>query len=810
MPDAAELYRRGLAALNARRLGSAATLLARAEQRTRGDGEPDLRARVIASTAFLDYERGETAKALAAIDEALAVSGLSSQTRGVLHCQHALLLLRRGMTSEALAAFDEGIPVLADRVERATALVNRGGVRLAQGQPSIAAADFEGALVLWAEAGRPDEAALTEHNLGYACFGSSDLVGALRHMDAAAPVMTAMSPVMAATSAQDRAEVLLAAGLVTEGETALRAAANAFGRRRMTQRRAEAELALARTLVWTEPAAAVAAARAAGMRFARVGAVAWRTRADAVLIAASVRRGRGGRALVERAETVADALERQGLAWVARASRLDAATALLRAGDLAGARSRLGSGRPPRGAPLAVRLQEREVRAQLAAASGRRGQALAQLRRGLGDLHDWQSSFGSLDLQTNVVGHGAQLAMRGLELALASPSRAVLFEWSERARMLASRIQPVRAPADPQLAADLAELRREPAPAREAELRKQIRERSWQQRGSGEVAEPVTLDALRAGLGGQTLVAYVVAAGQVVALVVTREAVTRVPLGDRSTLTPLLGGLMPDLDMASSDLDGPLAEVVRGELVCRLERLGEALVAPLRPYLGEGGVVLTPSGVLAGVPWTLLPGFAGRPVTVAQSATSWLARTRSPLRTSSVGLVAGPRVARAEDEVVAAAKEWPSARVLVGEAATAGAVAGLAAGVDVLHVAAHGRHSAESPLFSGLALADGPWFGYDVDQLAAVPDVVLLSACEGGRSTVRWGEELIGMTAAWLHAGARCVIASPAAVGDEAAYDALVRVHRGLAAGVAPAEALAAAVPPATRDRAPAPFLCFS
>ena len=127
----------------------------------------------------------------------------------------------------------------------------------------------------------------------------------------------------------------------------------------------------------------------------------------------------------------------------------------------------------------------------------------------------------------------------------------------------------------------------------------------------------------------------------------------------------------------------------------------------------------------------------------------------------------------------------------------------------MLHVAAHGRHAAENPLFSGLELVDGAWFGYDVDQLPGVPDVVLLSACEVGRSSVRWGEELIGMSSAWLHAGARCVVASPAAVGDEAAHDALVRVHAALATGAAPAEALAGTVAAVRADAAPAPFLCF-
>ena len=213
------------------------------------------------------------------------------------------------------------------------------------------------------------------------------------------------------------------------------------------------------------------------------------------------------------------------------------------------------------------------------------------------------------------------------------------------------------------------------------------------------------------------------------------------------------------------------------------------------------------------MPWTLLPGLVGRPVTVAQSATSWLARRATPLRQVSAGFVAGPRVARAEAEVRAAAAAWGGeARglaVLAGGSATAPAVSELAGRVDVLHVAAHGRHSADNPLFSGLELVDGTWFGYDIDQLPAVPDVVLLSACEVGRSSVRWGEELIGMTAAWLHAGARCVVASPAAVNDEAAHDALVSVHAALAAGADPATALAVTVAAASSDAAPAPFVCF-
>ena len=85
---------------------------------------------------------------------------------------------------------------------------------------------------------------------------------------------------------------------------------------------------------------------------------------------------------------------------------------------------------------------------------------------------------------------------------------------------------------------------------------------------------------------------------------------------------------------------------------------------------------------------------------------------------------------------------------------------------------------------------------------------VLLSACELGRSTVRHGEELIGMTTAWLHAGARWVLAATAAVNDDVAHDVLVAVHAGLRDGLDPATALAAV---GHRDgAAPAPFVCFT
>src|SRR3546814_6834870 len=94
-----------------------------------------------------------------------------------------------------------------------------------------------------------------------------------------------VSPVLRAICEQDRAEVLLAAGLVDEGVELLESAAHAYGARRLRRRQAEAEFALARRMQWRDPVRAGAWAKAAAGRFSRLGADSWRARAEGVAVA---------------------------------------------------------------------------------------------------------------------------------------------------------------------------------------------------------------------------------------------------------------------------------------------------------------------------------------------------------------------------------------------------------------------------------------------------------------------------------------------------------------------------------------------
>jgi len=235
------------------------------------------------------------------------------------------------------------------------------------------------------------------------------------------------------------------------------------------------------------------------------------------------------------------------------------------------------------------------------------------------------------------------------------------------------------------------------------------------------------------------------------------------------------------------------------------------VVAPLGRLLGDAGVVIVPAGPLASVPWNLIPDLRGRPVTVCPSASSWLSarRSRPPsesaLDTVPPLLVAGPDLAHSATEVTAIAKIYPGTRPLLAESATVSATLAGLDGRPLAHLAAHGHDERENFLFSRLDLADGPLMAYDVQQLAAPPGQVILSACDVGRSAVRPGEELLGFTAALLYIGTATVIASVARVADDAAVGIMTAYHQRLAAGARPAEALAAAAAAEPFS----PFVCF-
>ncbi|MFP5281887.1 MAG: CHAT domain-containing protein, partial [Actinomycetes bacterium] len=144
---------------------------------------------------------------------------------------------------------------------------------------------------------------------------------------------------------------------------------------------------------------------------------------------------------------------------------------------------------------------------------------------------------------------------------------------------------------------------------------------------------------------------------------------------------------------------------------------------------------------------------------------------------------------------------FPSTRATPDELRTA------LSSADIVHVAAHGEHQPQSPMFSSLQMAGGPVFAYEFDQTKQIAPHVVLSACNLGQSTVRAGEEALGLTSVLLHLGTRCVVAGVARLNDDLAAHVMVRYHRRLAAGRDTAEALAEAAESDSGQLAP--FQCF-
>lgn len=748
--------------------------------------------------AYVLAQTGEPAEAERLSRDALERPGLRAETVALLHGQLGTLLMHSGRLDEADQSLTRAIDALDEgSIERANLLMSRSIVGMQRHRLDDCTADLRSAIAVYEALGEEEPLAEARHNLGYAALLGGDLITALNLMTASRPTLAATSDLAAAISDLDRAEVLRDAGLTTEAEGLLDEVATRFGAQRMRQARGEAEFHLARSLLRHDPASAERTAARAARRFASLGSDGWSARAQGVRLEAALR-ARPGRdvdheAFARTAAALADGGFRTEATALALTSRLTDDQRMPRiAAD----------------APTPLRLRAHEVRAARAAKAGKDAAALRAAADGLDLLTSWQQSFGALDLQASVAMHGTELMFAGLAAAARTQDPAVLFEWSERARHLSQQVAPVRPPHDTDLAADLAELRMLradlagadwTADARVRALRDRVRERQWSSIGAGANRGRLDLPTTLARLDEETaILAYVYTGEDLLCTVVTAAGASVVELS-WPRVRAALDGLRADLDVAALTHGGPMAAIVARSLDQRLHALDESLFAPVRAAAPHASrLALTIPGILGGIPWAMLPGLTGIPFTIATSVSRLLGDRALPRREPGTtahraGFAAGPRVARGIEEVRTAASAWGGAEVHVGEDARVDAVTDLAGRVEVLHIAAHGRHAVDNPLFSGFELADGTLFGYDVDLIRSTPDTVVLSACELGRSSVRWGEEALGMTRVWLHAGTRCVIAAPVVVADDVACELLGAVHARLADGVAPALALAAA-----------------
>ncbi|MBA8811422.1 CHAT domain-containing protein [Promicromonospora sukumoe] len=783
---------------------------------------------------------GSLGDALALCDRAAAVerrvpdpsmASLVLVQRGVLHS-------RAGQPRQALSNFTQALrgPGLAAHRDLATTLLNRGAVYSELGDFAEALSDYRAAHEHAAALGHAQYIAFALHNIGYARYTLGNLPGALESMERAvdaAPDQDDGIPELG------RAEVLFESGLLEDAEQLLAIAAERLSRAALRLEHAEAEWFRARALMglrrFDDARTQAAQAR---RRFERGGqrsmaALAQVLELDSLLSetllstetpsrAVARRRAREGRSV----SAVGDAAGPTLGYHPGHAARLVAARWSVLAGDLDEARDTLAAlPRGMAGAPLTMRVQHYTVQAELAFATDDRAKGLRAVRAGLGLLADHRSRLGSVESVTAAAAHGVDLTRVDVEAAVRTGRPAALFDALERGRATFAGTGRVTPPDDPEAAALLTEARgllvrarelgaadakeRERLTRRASRIQDEVRERSWRHAGNaGAVQRPVTVRELRGVLAQSrrdVVVANFVAMDGVLRCVrVDADGVTTVDIGSADDVIEHVRRLNADFTMAANDLiPAPLRAAASASLARNLKALDAVLLAPLH---ADGDLYVVAREPLLSVPWAALPSRGG----LRTSVNSYVARGRTHARPTGqrrLLAAAGPGVRHGTDEAHAVGRQWPGATVLTGKDAVTEEVRTALATHDVVHLATHGRHDADNPLFARIELADGPLFAHELDGTPLPGSVVVLSSCEVGGSSQVLGGELLGLTSVLLRLGARAVIASVAKLSDELAARVMPRLHAHLRETDDPEAALAAAL----RDVAePVPLVCFS
>ncbi|MDQ1465184.1 MAG: hypothetical protein QOC73_2125, partial [Actinomycetota bacterium] len=789
-------------------------------------GRPLAQARM--TYAGLLAEVGKIGAAIAQCDEASrSLRGLDA---GPLYAQRAMILTREGRNEEALADYSRALPLLRQARDipfQCRLYLNRSNALAYLGRLSAAERDIRDGITLAKAHGLQQLGATLTRNLGFVMVRSGDIPAALRLFGDA---LSGSDRYDRLAVTFDRAEALLIAGLANEARKSLEARIDELIGGGYAVDTAEWHLMLAHAaLAAGEAADALMFARTALQEFRSQRRPRWALVARQLEIRARWAAG-------ERTSKLAnDARDAHAKLWTA-GWQVAALHCLLVAGRVELDRGRLQFARGDlaraaqarRRGPADLRAAAWYAEALLRLAADDNRGATVALKAGLRVVDEHAASLGATDLRVHASGLGADLAGQGVRLAVASGKPTAVLEWIERFRAGALRRRPVRPPSDTKLAAELAELRRVTAElaeetaagkdsralrAQQLQLEEAVRHRSRHASGQRSTTRPLDVGELTTALGDRALVEILRVDDAMFAVTAVDGRLRLRDLGRYPDALRELESVRFSLHRLARQ-HGSKASLTAAEsgLDYSAAALDTMLLAPLQDLVGDRELVIVPTGHLHALPWPVLPSLRGRPLSVAPSATSWLAANRaahkSPRRgvtAASPVLVAGPQLEHAVPEIKALAKLYATPQLLTGTKATVDTVRTALDGAELAHVAAHGRFRADNPQFSALDLADGPLTVYDLERVRRGPRRLVLSACDSGLSAVHAGDELMGLASAVFSLGTSTLIASVVPVADDVTKALMVELHRGMCAGHSPSHALAIA-----QDRVRADgFVCF-
>jgi len=775
----------------------------------RRTGSAEREAEVLSSLGIALVYAGRTAAGLAAFDRAVQQS--SSVLAARVLTRRGLVLWTLGRYPAALEDLQRAVVVLrraGDLLWTARALNNRAVTYLGLGLTSRADADFVSAAHLFSEVGQELEAIYPESNRASVAFASGDLPAALAFLDTAISSFRRLK-VPTTSLHVDRCAVLLAAGLAQDALAEAEAAVTEMEQTRGWSTKKAELLLMAATcaLAAARPQAAQDRAQAAYRMYRSQRSAWWQAHAARVHVQARYEVGPTSPALLRQADRVAVQLDALGASDAAQAHLL-AGRVALELGRRDDAERHLGAvARTRRRGPALSRVSGWLGEALRAEAAGRPGPMLAACRRGLDVLDEHRLTLGASELRAQATVHGAELATLAQRHAAQAGRPRLLLTWSERWRATALAVPAVRPLADEKLNASLAALRAvtrkvdedrtqgkqsTPLQREQQRLEREVRASSLRSQGARSSGQaPFSPADLLDCLGPAVLIEIVDIDGSLYVLTCGNGRVRQFEAGrvsDAVRAGDFARFALRRLARSRADDDPGSALSV---LAAAGPRLEQALLGPAVRHLGDGPVVIVPTGTLHPMPWALLPALSDRVVSVVPSAGAWMRAAAAPApRQRHVTLARGPGLASDGAEVPLIAPFYDDVTVLAGAEATAEKVLYALDGAWLGHVAAHGKFRADSPLFSSLHMSDGPLTVYDFERLHRAPYRLVLSSCDSGVLAPAGANELLGLVSSLLPLGTAGIIAAIIQLNDQAVVPIMVDLHRYLRSGKTLAESL--------------------
>lgn len=238
-----------------------------------------------------------------------------------------------------------------------------------------------------------------------------------------------------------------------------------------------------------------------------------------------------------------------------------------------------------------------------------------------------------------------------------------------------------------------------------------------------------------------------------------------------------------------------------------LQKLYQALVVPIEPYLSTDRLLIAPHDVLHYVPFAALHDgerYLIEAHTLAQvpsaSVLPFILEKASRAESGGPPLILG----NPSGDLPSSGREAQSVAELYG---TNAYVRGEAVeqliwdqgpSASVLHLAAHGVYNEQAPIFSRVLLTstansehDGILEVHEVYNLSlSKANLVVLSGCQTNMGEHSTGDEIVGLTRAFIYAGAPSVISSLWRVQDAPSRDLMVALHGYLKQNLSAGEAL--------------------